>query len=157
MATSLLRDICVLDRWRFLVKMPREKDQMVDKADCTFKRSVWPLPERKFRTDAARRPGPPSPDGWSIRNHVGMTDGPQVRGKPGKRLKLSISDNPRIYLMQGSSLLYYTPEQFGGGKKVGQARYWKKQWKNSLPSNPKGHSIPNWGKGQAGVYAGRSE
>lgn len=48
-------------------------------------------------------------------------------------------DNPRIYLLRGTSLLY-TPEQFGGGKKAASQSL-KKHWKNLLTSNLKLHYI----------------
>lgn len=57
----------------------------------------------------------------------------------------SINDrNPRIYFLEGQSA-FYTPEQFGGGKKIAQPLYQKavELYENSTPSN---ELMPNWGK-----------
>ncbi len=53
-------------------------------------------------------------------------------------------DNPRIYFLQGQSA-YYTPEQFGGGKKVAEKLFLTASEKfEKFP--PKDELQPSWGK-----------
>ncbi|GAB3176520.1 hypothetical protein [Telluribacter humicola] len=61
--------------------------------------------------------------------------------------KAANADNPRIYVLEGTSL-FYTPEQFGGGKKVAKPLFEKALEKFATFKSP-GATYPQWGKGQA--------
>jgi hypothetical protein len=63
-----------------------------------------------------------------------------------EQAKLINANNPRIYLMQAQSA-FYTPEQFGGSKKLAQSLAAKALalYNEAKPSSP---LMPSWGKEQ---------
>lgn len=82
-----------------------------------------------------------------------QTEGPLFAASLDKAKKMD-PNNPRTYLLEGTNLLY-TPEQFGGGKKVAQPVLEKAMEKFST-FKPQGSLYPNWGQGQAGYMLGEA-
>lgn len=56
-------------------------------------------------------------------------------------------DNPRIYVLRGTTLMF-TPEQFGGGKKAAKPVF-EKALEKFATFKPETPLHPDWGKGQA--------
>ncbi|MNL53532.1 hypothetical protein D3C87_1767880 [compost metagenome] len=54
------------------------------------------------------------------------------------------AENPRIYYLEGSSL-FFTPEEYGGGKKVAKPMLEKAQQKFTV-FKPETAIHPDWGK-----------
>ena len=76
-----------------------------------------------------------------------QTEGPMFATSLAKAKKMD-PNNPRIYLLEGTSLLY-TPEQFGGGKKAAKPVL-EQAMEKFATFKPEGPLYPNWGRGQAG-------
>ena len=76
-----------------------------------------------------------------------QTEGPLFAASLAKAKKMD-PNNPRIYVLEGTSLLY-TPEQFGGGKKAAKPIL-EQAMEKFATFQPEGPLYPNWGKGQAG-------
>ncbi|HEV7351425.1 hypothetical protein [Telluribacter sp.] len=79
-----------------------------------------------------------------------QTYGP-VFGEHVAAAKVLNPNNPRIYVLEGTNL-FYTPEQFGGGKKVAKPVLEKALEKFATFQSP-GPLHPQWGKGQAAWMA----
>ena len=60
------------------------------------------------------------------------------------RLSIYNSDNPRIYFLTGMNV-YYTPEQYGGGKKAA-CPYFQQAIEKYNSYKPKSPISPDWGK-----------
>jgi hypothetical protein len=76
-----------------------------------------------------------------------MTRGARYSGESAKYLGMAQSlnpNNPRVYFLQAQSA-FYTPEQFGGGKKTAKVLFQKAQaaFESFKPAN---ELMPNWGK-----------
>ncbi|MFB9292381.1 hypothetical protein [Persicitalea jodogahamensis] len=135
----------------FFGKNATEKDQMVDKAEALLKEALAIEGENSelMLLDAQVHQARMLVDPQSRY----MTEGPRFEESLQKAKTLN-PDNPRIYLMQGSSL-YYTPEQFGGGKKVAKPVL-EKAMEKFATFKPEGPLYPNWGHGQAGYMLGEA-
>lgn len=82
-----------------------------------------------------------------------QTEGPLFTASLDKAKKMD-PNNPRTYLLEGTNLLY-TPEQFGGGKKVAKPVL-EKAMEKFATFKPQGPLYPNWGQGQAGYMLGEA-
>ena len=82
-----------------------------------------------------------------------QTEGPLFTTSLAKAKKMD-PNNPRIYVLEGTSLLY-TPEQFGGGKKAAKPVL-EQAMEKFATFKPEGPLHPNWGKGQAGYMLGEA-
>ncbi len=125
-------------------KNTTEKDQLVDKAEALLKEAVAIAGENselmllEAQVHQARMLADPQ--------SRFQTEGPKFEASLKKAEALD-SDNPRVYLMKGSSL-YYTPEQFGGGKKLAKPVL-EKAMEKFATFQPQSPLHPNWGAGQA--------
>jgi len=135
----------------FFGKNTTEKDQMVDKAEALLKEAVAIAGENSelMLLDAQVHQARMLADPQSRY----QSEGPLFEASLKKAEALS-PDNPRVYLMKGSNL-YYTPEQFGGGKKVAKPILEKAVEKFAI-FQPAGPLFPNWGQGQAGYMLGEA-
>jgi len=135
----------------FFGKNTTEKDQMVDKAEALLKEAVAIAGENSelMLLDAQVHQARMLADPQSRY----QTEGPLFEASLKKAEALS-PDNPRVYLMKGSNL-YYTPEQFGGGKKVAKPIL-EKAVEKFATFQPAGPLFPNWGQGQAGYMLGEA-
>lgn len=82
-----------------------------------------------------------------------QTEGPLFATSLAKAKKMD-PNNPRIYLLEGTSLLY-TPEQFGGGKKAAKPVL-EQAMEKFATFQPEGPLYPNWGQGQTGYMLGEA-
>ena len=128
-----------------------EKDQMSDKAAAFLNQAVTlagenselmlldaQIHQARLATDPQSR--------W-------QTEGPLLAASLDKAKKMD-PNNPRPYLLEGTSLLY-TPEQFGGGKKMAKPVL-EKAMEKFATFKPQGPLYPNWGRGQAGYMLGEA-
>jgi hypothetical protein len=129
-----------------------EKDQLTDKAAGLLDEAVKIAGENSelMVVDAqihqARMAADPQ-NRW-------QTEGPLFAASLAKAKKMD-PGNPRIYLLEGTSLLY-TPEQFGGGKKVAKPVL-EQAMEKFATFKPQGPLHPNWGQGQAGYMLGEAK
>ncbi|WP_373511623.1 hypothetical protein [Persicitalea sp.] len=128
----------------FFGKNATEKDQTVDKAEAHLKEAVAIAGENSelMLLDAQIHQARMLADPQSRY----QSEGPLFNASLKKAESLN-PDNPRVYLLQGSTL-YYTPEQFGGGKKVAKPVL-EKAIEKFATFQPEGPLYPNWGQGQA--------
>lgn len=82
-----------------------------------------------------------------------QTEGPMFATSLAKAKKMD-PNNPRIYVLEGTSLLY-TPEQFGGGKKAAKPVL-EQAMEKFATFKLEGPLYPNWGRGQAGYMLGEA-
>jgi hypothetical protein len=82
-----------------------------------------------------------------------QTEGPLFAASLAKAKKMDV-DNPRVYMLEGTNLLY-TPEQFGGGKKVAKPIL-EKAMEKFATFKPESPLHPSWGQGQAGYMLGEA-
>jgi hypothetical protein len=75
-----------------------------------------------------------------------QTYGPLFEASLAKAEALN-KDNPRIYVLRGTTLMY-TPEQFGGGKKAAKPLF-EKALEKFATFKPESTLHPNWGERQA--------
>ena len=128
-----------------------QKDQMADKADALLQEAVAIAGENSelMLLDAqihqARLAAEPQ-SRW-------QNEGPKSEVSL-KKAKEMNPDNPRVYLLQGSTL-FYTPEQFGGGKKVAKPLLEKAKEKFAT-FQPESALHPNWGQGQVEYMLGEA-
>jgi len=129
----------------FFGKNITEKDQMVDKAEALLKEAFAIAGENSelMLLDAQVHQARMLADPQSRY----QSEGPLFEASLKKAEALG-PDNPRVYLMKGSNL-YYTPEQFGGGKKVAKPIL-EKAVEKFATFRAAGLLFPNWGQGQAG-------
>ncbi len=125
-------------------KNATQKGELCDEADALLKEAVALTGENSelMVVDAQIKQARMLIDpvaGW-------QTYGPMFEASLAKAEALN-KDNPRTYVVRGTSLLY-TPEQFGGGKKVAKPVLEKALEKFA---NFKADSVlhPGWGKSQA--------
>ncbi|MCU0341703.1 MAG: hypothetical protein MUE30_17640 [Spirosomaceae bacterium] len=74
-----------------------------------------------------------------------------VFGEMLEKAKAVNADNPRIYMLQGTNL-FYTPEQFGGGKQAAKPLL-EQALEKFANFKPASALHPMWGKGQAEAIA----
>lgn len=135
----------------FMGKDATQKDQMVDKAAALLDEAVKIAGENSelmvldAQVHQARMAADPQ-NRW-------QTEGPLFATSLAKAKKMDLN-NPRIYLLEGTSLLY-TPEQFGGGKKAAKPIL-EQAMEKFATFQPEGPLYPNWGKGQAGYMLGEA-
>ncbi|TDB63415.1 hypothetical protein [Arundinibacter roseus] len=121
-----------------------EKDQMSDKADAFLKEAealtgesseLWVM---KAQVQQARLAADPM-SRW-------QTYGTKFEESLAKATALD-PNNPRIYTLRGTTLLY-TPDQFGGGKKMAKPVL-EKALEKYAEFRPETELHPGWGKEQA--------
>ncbi len=128
----------------FSGKSTEEKDKFLDKADALLKQAEAISPKNdelavlKAYVAQARLAANPMIR-W-------MTYGGKFDDAI-KQAKTLNANNPRIYLLQGSNLMY-TPKLFGGGP--ASAQPWLKQATEKFATFKPGNDLaPNWGRQQA--------
>ncbi len=127
----------------FMGKTPAEKDAYLDKADANLKAAEAindnndELAVLKAYIAQARMAVDPM-SRW-------QQYGPPFQTNLEKAMRLN-PENPRPYVLQGTSLLY-TPEEFGGGPKKACPVLQKADEKFAT-FKPVGDLHPNWGKSQ---------
>lgn len=82
-----------------------------------------------------------------------QSEGPLFAASLRKAKKMD-PNNPRIYVLEGTNLLY-TPEQFGGGKKAAKPVL-EQAMEKFATFKSEGPLYPNWGQGQAGYMLGEA-
>ncbi len=128
----------------FSGKSTEEKDQYLDKADALLKQAEAISPKNdelavlKAYIAQARLAANPMIR-W-------MTYGGKF-DEAIKQAQTLNADNPRIYLLQGSNLMY-TPKLFGGGPASAQP-WLKKAIEKFATAKPGSDLAPNWGRQQA--------
>lgn len=128
-----------------------EKDQMADKAETLLNEAVAIAGENSelmvldAQIHQARMAADPMTR-W-------QNEGPLFAASLGKA-KAMDAGNPRIYVLEGTSLLY-TPEQFGGGKKAAKPVL-EKAMEKFATFKPQSPLHPSWGQGQAGYMLGEA-
>ena len=121
-----------------------QKDQLSDKAAALLKEAVALAGENSelMVVDAQIKQARLAADPMTR----WQTYGPLFEASLAKAEVLN-ADNPRIYMLRGTSLLY-TPEQFGGGKKAAKPVL-EKSLEKFANFKPESTLHPNWGQGQA--------
>ncbi len=128
-----------------------QKDQLIDKAAGLLDEAVKIAGENSelmvldAQVHQARMAADPM-SRW-------QTEGPLFATSLAKAKKMD-PNNPRIYVLEGTSLLY-TPEQFGGGKKAAKPVL-EQAMEKFATFLPEGPLYPNWGQGQAGYMLGEA-
>lgn len=122
-----------------------QKDQMADKADALLKEAITIAGENSelLVLDAQIKQARLAADPMNRWQTYGTASDESL----GKALQLD-ADNPRVYTLRGTTLLY-TPEQFGGGKKAAKPVLEKALEKFAI-FKPLSPLHPTWGQGQAG-------
>ncbi|TDE11725.1 hypothetical protein [Dyadobacter psychrotolerans] len=119
-----------------------EKDQYLDKAEAFLKQAETILGKTSDETAVLRanlsqmRLAADGMNRW-------QSEGPKFAQFIEEAKKLN-PENPRIYYLEGSGL-FFTPEQFGGGKKIAKPVLEKALEKFST-FKPESAIHPNWGK-----------
>ncbi|MPR34541.1 hypothetical protein [Salmonirosea aquatica] len=128
-----------------------EKDQLADKAEVLLKEAIAIAGENSelmvldAQIHQVRLASDPQMR-W-------QTEGPLFAASLAKA-KTMDANNPRIYVLEGTSLLY-TPEQFGGGKKAARPVL-EKAMEKFATFKPQSPLHPSWGEGQAGYMLGEA-
>lgn len=136
---------CAYSMLAFSGKNMTEKDQTVDKAEALLKEAMAIAGENSelMLLDAQVHQARMLVDPQSRY----QSEGPLFEASLKKAEALD-PGNPRVYLMKGSNL-FYTPEQFGGGKKAAKPVL-EQAIEKFATFQPEGPLHPDWGKGQAG-------
>ncbi len=122
-----------------------KKDQLTDKADALLKEAVALAGENSelMVVDAQIKQARLAADPMAR----WQTYGPLFEASLAKAEALN-QDNPRIYMLRGTNLLY-TPEQFGGGKKAAKPVL-ERSLEKFATFKPESPLHPTWGQAQAG-------